>query len=51
MPNRTNKGRLKPPPFPEREGCLKHNPAVYHPLYNRSADTPFAVRKTGYLKT
>ena len=51
MPNRTNKGRLKPPPFPVREGYLKHNPAAYHPPYNRSADSPFAVRKTGYLKT
>ncbi|HHK5986647.1 TPA: hypothetical protein ACQWGQ_001967 [Neisseria subflava] len=44
MPNRTNKGRLKPPPFPVREGYLKHNPAAYHPPYNRSADTP--VRRT-----
>ncbi|MGN6837146.1 hypothetical protein ACTHUT_18080 [Neisseria sp. P0022.S010] len=43
MPNRTNKGRLKPPPFPVREGYLKHNPAAYPP-YHRSADTP--VRRT-----
>ncbi|WP_308904772.1 hypothetical protein [Neisseria subflava] len=27
MPNRTNKGRLKPPPFPVREGYLKPIPS------------------------
>ena len=47
MPNRTNKGRLKPPPLPVREGYLKPIPPLPR---ERAAGRKVCINPESYLK-